>query len=242
MTLTDAIMHFAVNHAVPFKKQELLNSLQSDTKKVSDTSIMVLLNRLVAKGKLIRIKNGLYSLPSDFKYDFIYKLNDETSQLNRHIKEAFPFITYCVWQPAVFIPFMQHVPRTRLTLVDVERVAMESVFLSLHGANLSIPVLLSPSAKECERYITNDELIIVRPLIQEAPITIMNGYPVPTMEKMLVDAISDKELQFVQGAELYSIFNNVFAEYKINESRLLRYASRRNRKDKIEQILKSLKL
>ena len=75
-------------------------------------------------------------------------------------------------------------------------------------------------------------MIIVRPLVKEAPIDIIDGCPVPTLEKMLVDAISDKELQHLQGNELYTIYSNAFSDYEIKMPRLLRYAARRNRKQK----------
>ncbi len=61
------------------------------------------------------------------------------------------------------------------------------------------------------------------------------------MEKMLVDAVSDKELVFMQGNELHTIYANAFSSYSINEKPSLRYASRRNRKDKVERILKNIK-
>ena len=137
-------------------------------------------------------------------------------------------------------PLMQHVPASRIMFVDVERVAMEPVFQSLQGLGMNLPILLNPTRQECARYITNDEIIIVRPLVREAPITEVDGCPVPMMEKMLVDAVSDKELVFMQGNELHTIYANAFSGYSINKNRLLRYASRRNRKDKVERILKNI--
>ena len=83
--------------------------------------------------------------------------------------------------------------------------------------------------------------MIVRPLIIEAPIITVDDCPVPTLEKILVDAAGDKELNFAQGSELYTIFENAFAENNVNVSRLLRYASRRNRKETIQKIIETIK-
>ena len=135
---------------------------------------------------------------------------------------------------------MCHVPASRIILVDVERVAMESVFQSLQGLGLDMPILLNPTRQECMRYITNDITIIVRLLVREAPVTEFDGCHLPTIEKMLVDAVSDNELSFMQGNEIHTIYANAFSSYFINIHRLLRYASRRNRKDKVERILKNI--
>ena len=172
----------------------------------------------------------------------MYEPNEFMLSLNKHIKEKFPFIDYCIWQPSVFASMMLHVPAVRTTLVDVEREAMESVFMSLQNVESEIPIFLNPSQEDVDRYITNRDLIIVRPLVKEAPLDVINGCPVPTLEKMLVDAISDKELQHLQGNELYTIYSNAFSDYAIKKTRLLRYAARRNRKQKVEQIINTINI
>ena len=185
---------------------------------------------------------GKYKLNEDLKYDFLYEPSEFMLSLNRHIKEKFPFIDYCIWQPSIFASMMLHIPAVRTTLVDVERVAMESVFMSLQNMESAIPVFLNPNQEDADRYITNRDMIIVRPLVKEAPIDIIDGCPVPTLEKMLVDAISDKELQHLQGNELYTIYSNAFSDYEIKMPRLLRYAARRNRKQKVEQIINTINI
>lgn len=202
----------------------------------------MLLNRMIAENKIIRVSYGKYKLNEDLKHEFLYEPNEFMLSLNKHIKEKFPFIDYCIWQPSVFASMMLHVPAVRTTLVDVEREAMESVFMSLQNVESEIPIFLNPSQEDVDRYITNRDLIIVRPLVKEAPLDVINGCPVPTLEKMLVDAISDKELQHLQGNELYTIYSNAFSDYAIKKTRLLRYAARRNRKQKVEQIINTINI
>ena len=83
-------------------------------------------------------------------------------------------------------------------------------------------------------------MIIVRTLINEAPVVSVQNYFVPTLEKILVDAAGDNELLFAQGTELFTIYENAFQIHDMNGSRLLRYAARRNRKDKIMKILNTI--
>ena len=197
---------------------------------------------MIAENKIIRVSYGKYKLNEDLKHEFLYEPNEFMLSLNKKIKEKFPFIDYCIWQPSVFASMMLHVPAVRTTLVDVEREAMESVFMSLQNVESEIPIFLNPSQEDVDRYITNRDLIIVRPLVKEAPLDVINGCPVPTLEKMLVDAISDKELQHLQGNELYTIYSNAFSDYAIKKTRLLRYAARRNRKQKVEQIINTINI
>ena len=242
MTAVNQIIDIAKKQDGIFTRKDLLNVVRSGMKNISEGSLVVLLNRMIAENKIIRVSYGKYKLNEDLKHEFLYEPNEFMLSLNKHIKEKFPFIDYCIWQPSVFASMMLHVPAVRTTLVDVEREAMESVFMSLQNVESEIPIFSNPSQEDVDRYITNRDLIIVRPLVKEAPLDVINGCPVPTLEKMLVDAISDKELQHLQGNELYTIYSNAFSDYAIKKTRLLRYAARRNRKQKVEQIINTINI
>ena len=242
MTAVNQIIDIAKKQDGIFTRKDLLNVVRSGMKNISEGSLVVLLNRMIAENKIIRVSYGKYKLNEDLKHEFLYEPNEFMLSLNKHIKEKFPFSDYCIWQPSVFASMMLHVPAVRTTLVDVEREAMESVFMSLQNVESEIPIFFNPSQEDVDRYITNRDLIIVRPLVKEAPLDVINGCPVPTLEKMLVDAISDKELQHLQGNELYTIYSNAFSDYAIKKTRLLRYAARRNRKQKVEQIINTINI
>lgn len=242
MTIANQILDYAMKTDGLFTRRELLESLCSGINSVSDKSLTVILNRMVANRQIARVSHGTYRILYEKKIEFIYRPNEVERNISHHIKGIYPFIDYCIWRSSALTPLMLHVPASRIMFVDVERVAIESVFQSLQGLGINLPILLNPTRQECVRYITNDETIIVRPLVREAPVTEIDGCPVPMMEKMLVDAVSDKELVFMQGNELHTIYANAFSGYSINENRLLRYASRRNRKDKVERMLKNIEV
>lgn len=239
MSIAHQILDYAMMKDGLIKRRELLEVLCSGTNGISEKSIDIILNRMAANRLITRISHGTY-LVLDEKTRFIYTPDETERNLCRHIKEHYPFVDYCIWSSSVLTPLMQHVPASRIILVDVERVAMESVFQSLQGLGLDMPILLNPTRLECMRYITNDITIIVRLLVKEAPATEIDGCHLPTIEKILVDAVSDNELSFMQGNEIHTIYANASSSYFINIHRLLRYASRRNRKDKVERILKNI--
>ena len=240
MTIPEQILDYASTQKQPFRRRNLMRFL--DANNVSEASAHVLLNRLVEEGKLVKAGYGLYAVPEKEKQFFVYKPSEEEKNIAEQIKAKFPFAKFCVWSPLVLVSYMRHVPALDMLLVDVERVAMESVFKFLQGNYPSLPILLNPNAQECDRYITTEKLLIVRPLVNEAPINLVSDTPVPTLEKILVDAAGDRELNFAQGAELYTIYTDAFSKHNVNSKRLLRYATRRNRKDNILKIISNIEL
>ena len=78
-------------------------------------------------------------------------------------------------------------------------------------------------------------------MISEAPLQIIKDYQTVTLEKMLVDVFCDEELFFIyQGKEMKSIFKEAFGKYSINTNKLLRYASRRGKKEEINKYINQI--
>ena len=235
LTSTDYILNYASQHQRQFRRADIISALSLEKDSVARFDVQ--LKRMVTSGRIVHLGHGIYSLPQNSKPVFQYQPSEQEVEIAKQIKGKFPFIEFCIWNSFALTSFMQHVPAPHIMFVDVERVAMDAVFSFLRELNLSMSLLLNPDKTECERYITTDEVIVVRPLVNEAPCTVNGSTPIPTIEKMLVDTNGDKELSFMHGAELYTIYKNVFELYDVNCSKLLRYASRRNRKEKVKQIL-----
>ncbi len=240
MTITNAILNYSARLENPFKRKDLFTELLSEFPQMSESSLAVMINKLVADGRLSKVGHGLYKLPSSTKREYIYPVNDEIAELNKKLKERFPFADFCIWQPSAFVPFMQHIPSNSQIFIDVEKDVAESMFSALQEINLDMSILFKPSELDCKRYLSNGRQIIVRNLATESPVMKINDIMVPKIEKMLVDAIADNELKFLQGAELYTIYQNAFEQCNISKSTLLRYATRRSRKKELNTILNTL--
>lgn len=102
-------------------------------------------------------------------------------------------------------------------------------------------MFLNPSEEVLSKYvISKKEPIIITSLITEAPLEEINGIKTATLEKVLVDICSNEILfSSQQGAELSRIYEAAFEKYTISETKLLRYARRRNRKEVVEQLIKN---
>lgn len=240
MVTTSDILNFAFIHKV-FTRKELIANLKSENQIGSPGTLSEQLNRLLKSGQLIRLKRGVYKLPDDAKKDFSVVCSNEMKKINQQIKNQFPFVDYCLWSGSVLMPYMHHIPNLNLLFVDVEREVTESVF-NLLNPDSNKRVFLMPSLTDFERYINGNEAIIIRPLITEAPIQLIDGINTPAIEKILVDIIGDVEFSFLQGSEINYVYSTIFERHSVNKNKLLRYATRRGRKQEVEQLLKTNKL
>ena len=69
----------------------------------------------------------------------------------------------------------------------------------------------------------------------------IGGITTVTLEKMLVDIFCDETLFAAQqGAEMRTVFNEALGIYTVNQSKMLRYADRRKKKQIFDDYLKTV--
>jgi len=232
VTCEQFILDFAAAGQV-FSSSEIVDSF--GRKEISKTTINTILARLCNAGKIQRISRGKYAALSVSK-TFLPKLSGEASVTFRSVRKQFPYASACVYEGQWLSQFMHHVASNNAIYIEVERDAAESVFewLRSEGKN----AYFRPDGNFIYRYINmGDGPIIVKVLISQSPLTGATGIPVPTLEKLMVDMYCDKDFSYLQGAEYYHIVNAAQDLYEINKNSLLRYASRRNVKEKMIKIL-----
>lgn len=193
---------------------------------------------LVNKGVLHRVSRGLYSLSESEGKAYIPEINKSLKYLSGIIHNKFPFIDFCIWSTKWLNEFMLHQPSKFYTIVEVEKEVMESVFHTFKGQGKE--VFLDPSEDIINNYVVNaSEPIIIARLTTEAPIQKVNKVVTQTIEKLLVDIYCDPIIFAAQqGAELKRIYQTVFDKYNVNDAKMFRYASRRNRRGKIGSFIK----
>lgn len=191
------------------------------------------LARLTAKGLLARIGKGVYAKSG--KAIFSPELSTEAETLFKSVKEQFPFAKVCVYEGPWIFPLLHHLASNQIIYIEVERIAAESVFeqLKIDGKI----VYFRPDEDMIYRYINLAErAIFIKPLISESPTTKVNGVPVATLEKLLVDIYKDSDFYYLQGGEYYNIMSNARTLFSINTDKMFRYASRRGVKEEIMKI------
>lgn len=240
MTTTEAILNYAAVQGGFFQRKDLLRDIVGKQTAIKTRAVDLQIGRLIASGILIRKRPGEYQLAKNSLPEFVLQLSEAERDIYQKLKKQFPFLDMCIWSPRVLTSFMLHVPNVGYTFVDVEKDGMEAVFHALQNMNLGRNILIAPTARECDRYLTGSDAIVVRQLIGQSPLTDVDGCVVPRIEKILVDAVGDNELFYTSGSEIYNIFEDVCNRVNVNKSKLMRYASRRNRKEQIERIINTI--
>ena len=240
MTTSEKILNYAALQGGTFHRKGLLHYIMEKYPDVNERTVDLQINRLMSSGVLKRSGRGKYMVTENRLPEFVYLPSAQEQEIFSNLKVKFPFLDMCVWSPRVLASYMLHVPNIAYSFVDVEKDGMETVFHMLQGMRLGRNILFSPSAVDCERYLVGTDSIVVRQLIGQSPLTEINGCSVPRIEKILVDALGDNELFFTSGSEIYNIYEYACERNNVNMSKLLRYASRRNRKDKVEHIINAI--
>ncbi|MDR7128702.1 hypothetical protein J2X69_001034 [Algoriphagus sp. 4150] len=216
---------------------EFYKTLEPDVKK---TTVNWRIYTLVQKGILSRVGRGRFSLGKGEVYT--PELSSKLNSVYKKIKIDFPFLSICIWSTSALNEFMLHQPGKYYQLIEVDKDAVESIFFYLKERSYS--VFLEPSEQLIRHYMIDEmEPWVVKSLVSEAPIQKVNGIPTVTIEKLLVDIFCDPVIfNAQQGSEMNQIFNEAFEKYTISESKMLRYASRRRRKEELDKYLSEVSI
>ncbi|MDF1546375.1 MAG: hypothetical protein P1P88_01045 [Bacteroidales bacterium] len=205
---------------------------------IKNTTINWRIYTLMQKGVLNRIGRGKYTVKEGRIY--IPEISSKIKSIHSKLSKEFPYLKTCIWNTSSFNEFMVHQPGRFYIIIEVEKDATQSVFYYLKENKYS--VFIEPSKDLIEKYIPDEkETLIVKSLVSEAPVQIINGINTTTIEKMLVDIFCD-EIIFAaqQGSEMRNIFQEVLNKYIVNENRMLRYADRRRKKDAFRKYVSSI--
>lgn len=214
-------------------KDELVNCIVLDFPELKQSTINVYLSRLKKEGVIKNPARGIYALKEKKAYSPI--IDNNLKRLFNKIKKDYPFVEFCIWDTKWLNEFMRHQPFKFYTVLELDKEATEAVFYALKEQGKQ--VYIEPDAETFNLYINNSEdVIILKHLISEAPLQEIDKITIPTLEKLLVDMIIDTKMYAAQQSEIESIYANSFEKYEVNKNKMKRYAYRRNRENKVENL------
>lgn len=217
-----------------FSKKDLFNRLKVISSEINEASLTWQLHRLKNNGSIQNSGRGIYSLNS--KKIFNPVVSSSLKRIFNKISKEFPYLQTCVWDSRWFNDLMPHQLSKYYLVVEVGKDSAELVFNTM--TDISKKVFLNPTEDIFTRYISNfNDVIIVKSLISESPISEHDGLKIASLEKLLVDCVTDEDLYAAQQNQINFIFKTAVENYTINESKLKRYARRRNQLEKVERII-----
>lgn len=232
-----AIRTYAENRE-SFRFADLLSYLNSITN-ISKVTLSWYLREMVKDNMLFKLGRGIYTSRKQQAMYYTPRLRDKAIKIGKLIATAFPFIKTSIFDGQVLADFQHHISSNNIIYIEVEREAMESVFHWLKGEGYS--AYFNPNKDFVYDNIDiSKDALIVKPLISESPLTDIRGIHTPRLEKILVDILCDDDMDYLHGSEWYYILDYVMNTYYVNRSTLLRYASRRNAKEKIGKAIENL--
>jgi len=223
-----------------FTRREMLNSFRESNIAFSPATVTSCLITLTETGVLHKLRRGVFSIADARLQPFVPYYDEGMQVLESMIRKRFCFIRFCLWNSYDIKRFSHYVVNMDVIYVDVERIAVESVFNFLINANLDRQVYLNPTVDDYSYYIYGKPAIVVRPLVSEAPLIAYAGNSKRVaLEKLLVDIVIDDDFVFLHEYESFRFYRNVIDTSIFNKTKLLRYATRRGCRDKINNILET---
>ena len=233
--VSDRILNFASNMQ-QFSADDIPTDVFPD---IQRAKLSWYLGKLCRNGRLRRVGRGVYTLQS--ANAFMVKANAKARSLYRSLSGQYPFADFCVYGANVITPLLHDMMPNNTLYVETNRDTTQSVF------DMLLPkykgrIFLAPTREISTTYIDfSKENIIVKPLVTEAPLALDGKVPVPTIEKLLVDTRVDADFYYLHGYENLEMLRTAISHYDVNQTRLLRYADRRNAKDSILKDLETIK-
>ncbi len=190
---------------------------------------------LTKEGLLKRVKTGMYAKNINKE---IYKMSADhfMRRISVMLNKKYKNIKYDMWNISVLNEFTRYTFNKSFYVLDVEVDLKEFVFEFLQEKSMEI--FMDISENDVYKYLfSNKKTLLLLPLVTESPITQVDNVYVPYLEKIMVDVVSEEKLNTIVE-DINDVYKNIYDKYMINERRLFRYARRRNKEDKIKNILK----
>lgn len=218
-------------------RQELYAFYTEFKPDLKETTFRWIIYNLKEKQIITSISKGLFTL--SFKPVFKPETDRSEKKIFSVIEKQFAGLKFCVWSTRIVSEFMLHIPAKHITILQMEKEALEPVYDFLKTQKLG-DIFIQPEKKEIERYIyESDKAIVLLPLVTKSPLQKIDKIQTVTLEKLIVDLYSDKKLFVVfQGSELAYIINTAYNRYAIDFTTLFHYANRRRKDVDLKNFLK----
>ena len=223
---------------VLFRKQDFRYAVHRVDPVCKETAINWMIHSLRKENRIVSAGAGKYYVvpqTGKAKQRYLYPHSQEYLAIEKLIADNYPQAVFQMWELWQLNEFVNHQIAKNVIFVESEVMLLESIFELLH---LTYPyALLTPDIRTFYRQRSPGTDIIVQKLVTEAPAP--GNTHSCTLEKLLVDLLTKKIAgSLVEKSEYPKIYEEALQKYRIDETRMFRYARRRHVDDILRQFIK----
>jgi hypothetical protein len=226
----------------PFDRKALRDFLISLEPETSENAVNWRMHDLIHRKVIDQVQLGIFTISNKVSYEPL--VTKELSRLSKILTAEFDGLDYCLWNSAWLNDFTRHQLGSSFYIVEVEKDFVEEVF-NVYSEQKTFQVYLDPNEEMMSRYVNGEKSLVIKPKISRAPKQKIkykenskSKINVPTLEKILIDVYSDKDtFHTLQGSEMNTLFENALKNYRVNFTKLISYAKRRNKEVQIKHYL-----
>lgn len=219
-----------------FDRKLLLEVIHRQGIDYSKNSLTWLLDKLIAEGNVERTGRNKYRvIDYSEKAKKVYEPSESERliEVRKYVIEKYPLVDFCIWETVQLNEFLNHQIANNAIVLEIENKIENMVYSTLREA-FGRNVLLKPDEKERMYYQENESIIVLK-LVSEAPINRRERHT-NTIEKLIVDLEANRLMNAsFATSELNQIDQEIFSKYIVDQSKLYRYARRRNAVQRLEK-------
>ena len=222
-----------------FNKSRFREAVHVADPTCTEASINWMLVTLRKKGIIASAGTGKYYIIPDnstLKTQYKYPHSPEYQEVEQAIIKSYPFVIFQMWELIQMNDFVNHQIAKNVIIIEVESMLVDTVYEMLHEEYPYAMIL--PDTDSFYRQRAPETDIVVQKLLSEAPKP-YDGHSSP-LEKLLVDLLSRKlSGNLIERSEYQRIYEDTFRKYLIDETKMFRYAKRRNLYDKLVSFIET---
>ena len=217
--------------------KELVSFISVIYPELSSSTISWKINQLKTENLIYQAGRGIYTF--QFKPEYNPEVSLKAKRIYNKTKHL-AISDLVVWDTEILDLIIEKTNIKRTTFLLVQKDVLDDLFDQMQF--LSKPIFLEPTNEIIHRYVLpQNDVILLYPLISETPIQHSGEYLMPTIEGILVNAwlLSESYLKLLDYS-IEEIFQSAFKKKNVKKNKLLRYASRRDQRKEIEQLIQKI--
>ena len=222
-----------------YSHQDLIKLLENDYPQMRESSYHWAVCGMLKSGNITRIARNAYVVQNE-RGKPLYRpaYSDLAAKIIRQVSDKYPSVRFTVFETALMNDFLNHLVAQNTVFIQVEKDI--SIFVFRFLQELGYEHLLYKPKKEDYALYWEKDCIVVTDMISEAPLSASAPHEI-CLEKMLVDMYCDKLISAAYSKSEYpQVLQQAMETYRIESTKMMRYAKRRGREDEIKEILEEI--